>query len=57
MTVITFAHVKKFFENADRDEFGYYNLGPVFLNSKIHIYSPSIISNYTINIYILKVKT
>ena len=38
MTVITFAHVKKFFENADRDEFGYYNLGPVFLNSKIHIY-------------------
>lgn len=38
MEIITFAHVKKFFENADRDEFGYYNLGPVFLNSKIHIY-------------------
>ena len=39
MTTITFRNVKTFFENATRDEFGYYNLGPVFLNIKIHIYN------------------
>lgn len=39
MEIITFAHVKKFFENADRDEFGYYNFGPIFLSTKVHIYN------------------